>query len=1261
MNGVEANRLKEPPGRLAAWPDSAEQAAGVIDLVCDEGFRGWILDIEASDDPIRFMMVCEGKTLAVGLTSFERLDVTSLLERGKAQGYLVPWSAIDLQALSALLQGRADAVVEFFVPSMNMMLAKFEVGDLSVADLVGKMPKGVARGRFARKPPPKPTPVEAAPLEPVPVEAAPFYAVGLPPAALAVKTRRICFVTTEFHGLFKNGGIGTANTGLALALAEAGWDVSVLFIDCDDEGPRTRSEPFAEVAARYKKLGVTLEYLPRYSEIFEQFRDIRRVSYAIYKYVADKAYAAIYFNECGGQGFFTVMAAKAGALPGQPKIVMVTHGPNDWTHELNSQQWGHPQLVVLSYMEKKCIEYADFVISPSEYLLHWMKERDWKLPKSLYVEQNIVSVAGREDNLTETLPAKAAAQPISEIVFFGRQEVRKGVVLFCDALDRIVAAGGVLSGLTITFLGKIWKIGAMNSAAYILLRSAKWGAKIRFLSSLGQLEANAYLGGAGRLAVIPSLAENSPCVVAECLQLDIPFIATSTGGTAELVAEPDRARCLVPPQAAALAERIAACLKDGQRPSRMAVEQTLTRARWCDFMKLDEAMATDEDEGPKPLVSVCLVHYERPNFLRQAFQSILAQTYPNLELIIIDDGSKLPKTLDYLREIEKGEWPVKVTVVRQQNKYLGAARNAGVRHAAGDYFLFVDDDNLLMPDAVADLVRAAHRFEADVVTGVPFSFYHRQKPDPEFDGEIRMLPLGGCAEVGFFENCYGDANALVSRRAHEVGGGFHEVHGQAVEDWEFFAKCTLMGLKVEVLPKPTFWYRVLENGMFVKSDPVANARRIARAYHEFPIRHVGRMLELSWEIDREQRFRMLQMAAQEGGSGDTLIRLADTDPETKDAKRLLLQYMVERRRVQEALDFALHNDMALVEHVAVAAREQMTREAHEEIDRYHAVVKTRLNITDPLRGRAEALFGVEGGLIDAGGRLAFTAAYDAAVVRAEEVCPSGAQVVTAKCAASGVFDAYEICLVVCASGVAIDLEAGDLSANPGVHASGWTTVRPQGEHQLRTVLRGNGAAEPHDVFLIARGQAHASGTCELVWSDFEVEIARTGAARPSVIRPRFAPRRLSERVIAEKGRPITRNGVAPPDLEWFVPSYPTTLHPIHGAVAAIRVARVLPPGALGARVTVSVVSEKAHPIQFGLWLHPNAEPLEDETELEKARYFSGWLNVTEKNVHKPLQVVAPDPLAEAHDIYVASRVVGQPNVWFCHALVHDVSVLVEAG
>src|SRR5262249_13698957 len=76
------------------------------------------------------------------------------------------------------------------------------------------------------------------------------------------RQRRICFVTTEFHGLFKNGGIGTANSGLALALAEAGFHVTVAFADADRNGPRVKVGNFPKLQASYATQGITLDFVP---------------------------------------------------------------------------------------------------------------------------------------------------------------------------------------------------------------------------------------------------------------------------------------------------------------------------------------------------------------------------------------------------------------------------------------------------------------------------------------------------------------------------------------------------------------------------------------------------------------------------------------------------------------------------------------------------------------------------------------------------------------------------------------------------------------------------------------------------------------------------------------------------------------------------------------------------------------------------------------------------------------------------------------
>src|SRR5262249_5305555 len=123
--------------------------------------------------------------------------------------------------------------------------------------------------------------------------------------------------------------------------------------------------------------------------------------------------------------------------------------------------------------------------------------------------------------------------PIDELVFFGRLETRKGLWLFCEALDRISER---LRGRTVTFLGKLTDAGTISSGQQLLRRSPNMPFRVRLLADYDRDEALAYLSEGKKLAVMPSLADNSPCVIHECIEARVPFLSTLGSGIQELVA-----------------------------------------------------------------------------------------------------------------------------------------------------------------------------------------------------------------------------------------------------------------------------------------------------------------------------------------------------------------------------------------------------------------------------------------------------------------------------------------------------------------------------------------------------------------------------------------------------------------------------------------------------------------------------------------------------------------------------------------------------
>lgn len=105
-----------------------------------------------------------------------------------------------------------------------------------------------------------------------------------------------------------------------------------------------------------------------------------------------------------------------------------------------------------------------------------------------------------------------------------------------------------------------------------------------------------------------------------------------------------------------------------------------------------------EEMGNTPLVSVIIPTYNRGWILKEAIDSVLAQSYRNFELIVIDDGStdNTPRILDRYRD--------ELTVIRQENKGVSAARNTGIQASSGACIALLDSDDLWLEKKLEEQV-----------------------------------------------------------------------------------------------------------------------------------------------------------------------------------------------------------------------------------------------------------------------------------------------------------------------------------------------------------------------------------------------------------------------------------------------------------------------------------------------------------------------------------------------------------------------------
>ena len=113
----------------------------------------------------------------------------------------------------------------------------------------------------------------------------------------------------------------------------------------------------------------------------------------------------------------------------------------------------------------------------------------------------------------------------------------------------------------------------------------------------------------------------------------------------------------------------------------------------------------------EPLISVIVPVYKVEKYLDRCVSSLLAQTYQNVEILLVDDGSpdNCPKMCDAYEEKHD-----KIRVIHQENKGLSGARNTGIDQAKGEYLAFVDSDDLWSPYFLESLYKALKENNADI-------------------------------------------------------------------------------------------------------------------------------------------------------------------------------------------------------------------------------------------------------------------------------------------------------------------------------------------------------------------------------------------------------------------------------------------------------------------------------------------------------------------------------------------------------------------
>ena len=324
----------------------------------------------------------------------------------------------------------------------------------------------------------------------------------------------------------------------------------------------------------------------------------------------------------------------------------------------------------------------------------------------------------------------------------------------------------LLEGIEVEFLGRATTEVTPERVEALLSETARNAlGGVSFETELDQHEALARLSRPGTVAFMPSLEDNSPATIYECLERGIPFMASALGGASELVAPEERTRVLFEPTVEGIATALQYALAGGDalRPVRPSFDDTLAAQRWADVVAMRPRAV--EQLRQRPAVDAIVVHRASREALARCVAALGAQTYEELRepLAVDTDG----------RSVE-------------------AAREAGLQAAEAPWVIFLDEEDVPERDFVETLVRAQAASGADVVScGLYLGGNGADRAEHFFGGNP-----GG---VGLLANDYGTA-ALLRRAVLDDVTNAWPASGDP--DWTLLAGLSAGGARVVSIPLP---------------------------------------------------------------------------------------------------------------------------------------------------------------------------------------------------------------------------------------------------------------------------------------------------------------------------------------------------------------------------------------------------------------------------------------------------------------------------
>jgi len=318
--------------------------------------------------------------------------------------------------------------------------------------------------------------------------------------------------------------------------------------------------------------------------------------------------------------------------------------------------------------------------------------------------------------------------------------------------------------------------------------------------------------------ICASRAEGTPNPCLEAAACGVPVLTTRVGNMPELLKHGVNG-FFIERDVKDIAHKLTLLRDD---PSlRRNVAQSMLRSiqQWDWRYQADNYRVMFERTGrSKPYVSVVIPCYNTAKYLGEAIESVLAQTYSDFEIIVVDDGST-----DDTPQVVRSFDDTRISYIYQENKGLSGARNTGIHHSQGRYIAFLDADDYFLPNKLADQVAFLEGHEE---LGLVAGGYLRIDQDGAVIEKCAGRLGGISAQTQLTGNQFIIHCTLIRRSWIDKIGGFDESLGGS-EEWDFHSRLAIAGCPMYRTKDCVCAYRFVPGSLSTEIECQLNGAREA--------------------------------------------------------------------------------------------------------------------------------------------------------------------------------------------------------------------------------------------------------------------------------------------------------------------------------------------------------------------------------------------------------------------------------------------------